>query len=115
MCFWIDVVTLPVLVPGGYRVGLGRFCGRRQRPEPRAAWLRGAPMAARSLGKAFATVSLSVALASVTVGSSGCRSIPAHRYPLSWSRLRFRDPGLGWEASFLSRRLRRLCLHPEFL
>ncbi|XP_004629317.2 ADP-ribose pyrophosphatase, mitochondrial [Octodon degus] len=40
-------------------------------------------MAARSLGKAFATVSLSVALASVTVGSSGCRSIPERRNSFS--------------------------------
>ncbi|XP_004870605.1 ADP-ribose pyrophosphatase, mitochondrial isoform X1 [Heterocephalus glaber] len=40
-------------------------------------------MATRSLEKAFATVSLSVALASVTVESSGCRSIPAHRNSFS--------------------------------
>ncbi|EDL99505.1 nudix (nucleoside diphosphate linked moiety X)-type motif 9, isoform CRA_a [Rattus norvegicus] len=38
-------------------------------------------MAGRSLGKAVATVSLSVALASVTVRSSGCRAIPAPRNP----------------------------------
>ncbi|XP_023369110.1 ADP-ribose pyrophosphatase, mitochondrial [Otolemur garnettii] len=37
-------------------------------------------MAGRFLGKALATVSLSVALASVTVRSSSCRSAPAYRY-----------------------------------
>ncbi|XP_013007406.1 ADP-ribose pyrophosphatase, mitochondrial isoform X2 [Cavia porcellus] len=40
-------------------------------------------MAARSLGKAFVAVSLSVTLASVAVGSSGCRSIPARRNSFS--------------------------------
>ncbi|XP_071470525.1 ADP-ribose pyrophosphatase, mitochondrial isoform X3 [Marmota flaviventris] len=46
-------------------------------------------MAGRSLRKALATVSLSVALASVTVRSSGCRSIPAYRNSLlsSWFHL----------------------------
>lgn len=44
---------------------------------------RQAPMAGRSLGKALATVSLSVALASVTVRSSGCRSTPAYRNSFS--------------------------------
>nr|XP_042113684.1 ADP-ribose pyrophosphatase, mitochondrial isoform X2 [Peromyscus maniculatus bairdii] len=36
-------------------------------------------MAGRSLGQAVATVSLSVALASLTVRSSGCRGVPASR------------------------------------
>lgn len=40
-------------------------------------------MAGRSLGQAVATVSLSVALASVAVRSSGCRGVPASRYPVS--------------------------------
>ncbi|XP_012502621.1 PREDICTED: ADP-ribose pyrophosphatase, mitochondrial isoform X2 [Propithecus coquereli] len=40
-------------------------------------------MAGRFLGKALATVSVSVALACVTVRSSGCRSIPAYRNSLS--------------------------------
>nr|XP_044999408.1 ADP-ribose pyrophosphatase, mitochondrial isoform X2 [Jaculus jaculus] len=40
-------------------------------------------MAGRSLGKALATVSLSVALASVTVRSSGGRSIPVSRNSFS--------------------------------
>ncbi|KAG3276309.1 ADP-ribose pyrophosphatase, mitochondrial isoform X3 [Ictidomys tridecemlineatus] len=46
-------------------------------------------MAGRSLRKALATVSLSVALASVTVRSSGCRNIPAYRNSLlsSWFHL----------------------------
>ncbi|XP_029411179.1 ADP-ribose pyrophosphatase, mitochondrial isoform X2 [Nannospalax galili] len=44
-------------------------------------------MAGRSLRKALATVSLSVALASVTVRSSGCRSIPASRNSFSFCEL----------------------------
>ncbi|PNJ52682.1 NUDT9 isoform 7 [Pongo abelii] len=38
-------------------------------------------MAGRLLGKALAAVSLSVALASVTIRPSGCRGIPAFRNP----------------------------------
>lgn len=69
----------------------------------RAAWLCRAPMAARSLGKAFVAVSLSVTLASVAVGSSGCRSIPARRYRrhTAGSRSKSRDWG-GNRASCLA-------------
>lgn len=58
----------------------GSWRGSGREPS-RAA--RQAPMAGRSLGQAVATVSLSVALASVTVRSSGCRAVPAPRYPVS--------------------------------
>lgn len=56
---------------------------RGSRPGPAAAdpkpAARQAPMAGRSLGQAVAAVSLSVALASVAVRSSGCRGVPASR------------------------------------
>lgn len=74
----------PVLVPARY---LGPWGGRTLWPQLSVTSLReaarGQLMAERILGKTLATVSLSVALASVTVKSSGCCSIPVCRYFLS--------------------------------
>lgn len=62
----------------------GLWGGRKLPPELRETSLResahGALMAERILRRTLATVSLSVALASVTVKSSGCRNIPECRY-----------------------------------
>lgn len=94
--------------------GRTRGCGRRRVPVPAGAGSgargeapRQAPMAGRSLGQAVATVSLSVALASLAVRSSGCRGIPAPRYPVCRAGCGSQTSAGPAVPTFLSRRFCR--------